>query len=304
MISQIGNVKLNYSHYSGQDLYSDGKIEDVLLDIVRNNPSSNYNSIIAEYKSWPVLYHLSHLRENIINWIPISREETVLEIGSGCGAITGCLAGCAKNVTCIELSEKRSLINAYRNSNRENIEIFLGNFEDIEKSLTKKYDYITLIGVFEYSEKYISNKNSYVSFLQIIKKHLAPGGKIILAIENKLGMKYWSGCKEDHLGEYFEGIEGYCNSKGIKTFSKNELIKVIKQAGFEKYIFYYPYPDYKFPEVIYSDNYLPKIGELNNNIVNYDQERIVLFDETRAFNSVMKAGLFPEFCNSFLLIIE
>ena len=80
--------------------------------------------------------------------------------------------------------------------------------------------------------------------------------------------------------------------------------QLIIQAGFEKSFFYYPYPDYKFPEVIYSDNYLPKLGELNNNIVNYDQERTVLFDETKAFNSVIKAGLFPEFCNSFLIIIE
>lgn len=304
MISQIGNVKLNYSHYSGEDLYSDGEIENVLLDIVKNNNPSTYNQIIAEYKSWPILYHLSHLRENIISWIPISKNETVLEIGAGCGAITGCLAECAKNVTCIELSEKRSLINAYKNSERENIEILLGNFEDIEKSLTKKYDYITLIGVFEYSEKYISNNNPYVAFLQIIKKHLAPGGRIILAIENKLGMKYWSGCREDHLGKYFEGIEDYSDSKGIKTFSKKEIIELITHAGFEKYIFYYPYPDYKFPEVIYSDKYLPKIGELNNNITNYDQERTILFDETKAFNSVIKAGLFPEFCNSFLIIIE
>ncbi len=304
MVFQIGEVKLNYNHYSGQDLYSDGEIENVLLDIVKNNSQSDYNRIIAEHKSWPILYHLSHLRENIISWIPIQKNETVLEIGSGCGAITGCLAKSAKAVTCIELSEKRSLINAYRNAKYNNIEIILGNFEDIERSLTETYDYITLIGVFEYGEKYISEDNAYSTFLNKIKRHLAPGGKVIIAIENKLGMKYWAGCKEDHTGEYFEGIEDYSNSEGVKTFSKCEMEQLIIQAGFEKSFFYYPYPDYKFPEVIYSDNYLPKLGELNNNIVNYDQERTVLFDETKAFNSVIKAGLFPEFCNSFLIIIE
>ena len=30
-----------------------------------------------------------------------------------------------------------------------------------------------------------------------------------MAIENKLGLKYWSGCKEDHTGRYFEGVSKY-----------------------------------------------------------------------------------------------
>ena len=34
---QIGNVKLNYTYYPGEDAYSDGDIEYVLLDIVKNH---------------------------------------------------------------------------------------------------------------------------------------------------------------------------------------------------------------------------------------------------------------------------
>ena len=113
----------------------------------------------------------------------------MLEIGSGCGAITGTLADKAKKVTCIELSKKRSLINAYRNKDKDNIEILVGNFEDIEKDIVEKYDYITLIGVFEYGEAYISSEKPYENFLKIISKHLKENGKIIIAIENKLGSK-------------------------------------------------------------------------------------------------------------------
>ena len=32
---KIGNVTLNYQYYPGEDLYSDGSIEDELLDIPR-----------------------------------------------------------------------------------------------------------------------------------------------------------------------------------------------------------------------------------------------------------------------------
>ena len=64
----------------------------------------------------------------------------VLEIGSGCGAITDKLSEKAGKVTCVDLSAKRSMINAYRNQDRDNIEIYVGNFNDIEPSLDCDYD--------------------------------------------------------------------------------------------------------------------------------------------------------------------
>lgn len=92
MKENIGNVVIDYKFYPGQDLYSDGKVEEELLEISKNYKESELNQVIAERNSWPVLYHFSHVRENIVNWLPIKADETVLEIGSGCGAITGALA--------------------------------------------------------------------------------------------------------------------------------------------------------------------------------------------------------------------
>lgn len=304
MTEQIGNIDINYDYYSGTDLYSDGEIEDELLNIVQNHVESEFNNIIAECNKWPILYHLSHLRSNIIQWIPISKAETVLEVGSGCGAITGTLADKAKEINCIELSKKRSLINAYRNKERKNIKILVGNFEDIEKNMDSKYDYITLIGVFEYAESYISTENPYIDFLKTIKNHLNPNGKIIIAIENKFGLKYWAGCQEDHIGKYFESIEGYPSTSGVKTFSKKELENIFYESGLSKYKFYYPYPDYKLPTTIYSDSYLPKKGELNNNMRNFDRERLIMFDETRVYDNLIEEDLFPLYSNSFLIILE
>lgn len=303
MIEKIGDVTLNYDYYSGQDFYSDGDVEDEILNIVKKYKPEEYNSIIAQRNKWPILYHLSHIRGNIVEWLPINENHTVLEIGSGCGAITGTLSDKAKSVTCIELSKKRSYINAYRNRNKNNIEIIVGNFEDIEKNMTNKYDYITLIGVFEYAEAYISEDNPYKKFLEIVCSHLNENGKVIIAIENKFGLKYWAGCKEDHLNRYFEGIEGYKNTKGVKTFSKRELENIILSVGIKNYKFYYPYPDYKLPTVIYSDEYLPKLGELNNNQRNFDMERIITFDESKVYDTILEEGLFQLYSNSYLMIL-
>ena len=41
---------MNYDYYSGTDLYSDGDIEDTLLDIVKNHEKSEFADIIVEAK--------------------------------------------------------------------------------------------------------------------------------------------------------------------------------------------------------------------------------------------------------------
>lgn len=300
----IGNVRMNYSCYSGQDLYSDGEVEKELLNIVKKYPRSEYNKIISERKSWPILYHLSHVRGNILRQIKMIGSESVLEIGSGCGAITTTIAEQAAKVTCVDLSRTRSLINAYRNQDFSNIEIVVGNFEDIEKKITELYDVVTLIGVFEYAAYYIHSDDPYHEFLNMVLKHIKSGGKLLIAIENRLGFKYFAGCREDHLGTFFEGIEGYKNKKGIQTFSKKEWQDIFKKSGVENYTFYYPYPDYKFPMYIFSDDYLPKKEELNINYQNFDRDRIVLYDDDKVYQTLLENGLFQEFSNSYLIEIQ
>ena len=86
--ARIGGVWLNFKHYSGLDLYSDGKIEDEILNIVQRNAPEDYPVVIENRESWPVLYHLSPLRETLLSWIPFRKGEKILELGSGCGAVT------------------------------------------------------------------------------------------------------------------------------------------------------------------------------------------------------------------------
>lgn len=299
----VGKVKLDYTRYCGKDYYSDGDVEDELLKIVSELPPGEYEKVVGERLSWPVLYHLSSLRGNIVEWVPMDKAAKVLEVGSGCGAITGVLAGKAGSVTCVELSKKRSLINASRHRDCDNVTIHVGNFKDIEPQLERDFDYICLIGVFEYGQSYIGGDTPYEDFLKILMPHLNKGGRILIAIENKYGLKYFAGCKEDHLGTYFSGIENYADGGGVRTFSRSGLEKIFERCGAEEYHFYYPYPDYKFMTSLYSDDYLPGKGELCDNLRNFDGDRMVLFDEKNAFDGLVADGLFPVFANSFMAVI-
>ncbi|MEY8516564.1 class I SAM-dependent methyltransferase [Lachnospiraceae bacterium 29-84] len=302
-MEKIGKVLLDDTYYPGEDLYSDGAIEDHLLELVKKYPKEDYNRIIARERDWAVLYHLAHERENILSWYPLCPQAKVLEIGSGCGAVTGAASGEGRSVTCIDLSKRRSAINAVRNQDTEGIQICVGNFQDIEKGLACDFDYATLIGVFEYGRGYIGGKQPYHVFLKTVMSHIKPGGKLLMAIENKFGMKYWAGCTEDHVGRYFEGLEGYPGTEGVRTFSRPELIRILEECGCSNYRFYYPYPDYKLPMVIYSDEYLPKKGQLTGNICNFDRDRLVLMDEGKVFDQVIEDGLFPLYSNSFFVEI-
>lgn len=297
MVRKIGKVIIDRTFYKGEDLYSDGSIEDYLLEACKQN---RQEEMLNQSKEWPVLYHLSDIRENILDWYPISKDDEVLEIGSGCGAITGLLSRKAKSVTCIELSEKRSLINAYRNKECDNVTIVLGNFEDV--TIEKKYDYITLIGVWEYAGLYISGDDPYRLMLKMLKAHLKKNGKIIIAVENKTGIKYWNGAVEDHNGLRYGGLNDYRGSRNVRTFSKQEIEEMMDEVGFCKSQFYYPMADYKLPDVIYSDELMPEPGDLRYYGCDYSNPRIYNFNDAAVCDQLCRDHVFNYFANSFLIV--
>ena len=299
MSFNIGNVYINDSLYNGKDLYSDGPIEDEFLDIAQRG---RFEDVLKHDNRWPILYHFSDIRENLLEWYPFSTEGDLLEIGAGCGGLTGLFCRKVKSVTSVELSMKRSMVNAYRNHECDNLEIIVGNFEQIEPSL-KMYDYITLIGVWEYSGLYISGDSPYTKLLQLAKKHLKPTGKIFIAIENKMGIKYWNGACEDHTGQQFSGLQNYVGHDNVRTFSKSEIETIFHEQGINNYTFYYPMPDYKLPDVIYTDAFLPQPGMERNFRKDYSEPRQYLFNDAIIMDQICSDQMFPYFANSFLIVI-
>ncbi len=295
---RIGKVKLNYKWYKGTDLYSDGdEVENYILNIVENESGWDYWH--PGMLRWPVLYHLTRQRENICRPMDLRKDDEVLEIGAGMGAVTGGVAPYVKKVDCIELSRRRSLVNATRHRDMDNIEIIVGNFQDIE--ITKKYDVVTLIGVLEYGCYYIDSKRPYEDFLAKVFSVMKEDGRLYIAIENKLGMKYLNGSHEDHLAIPYVGIEGYRKDDHVRTFTKSELTKMLKDAGFTDIYFYYPFPDYKLPTVIYSDDNIRDAEIDFPENANYDLDVLALFSQNKAFEGLRGSEERAALANSFLI---
>ncbi|MGC8771616.1 MAG: class I SAM-dependent methyltransferase [Brevinematia bacterium] len=287
---------LNLNFYSGEDLYSDGDIENEILDVFEKE--LDIYEVLSKDNRWPMLYHLSPERRNLLEWYDFNKEGSLLEIGAGCGALTELFCEKLKRIVAVELSLKRAKIIEKRCERFKNLEIIVGNFENIE--VDEKFDYITLIGVLEYTKSFISDKEPYKFLFNKIKNLLKKGGTLIIAIENRLGIKYWAGAREEHTGNFFEGLEGYRTDK-VETFGKKELEDLLRGSGFKELKFYYPYPDYKLCFDIFSDEYLPIESTYLPQSPNYDSDRYVIFDEGKVLRNIIRNGLFPYFSNSFLV---
>ncbi len=296
-------MKVNYDFYTGEDSYCDGEVEKDIIKYLEQYGEKGYEKIFEKDIRWPVFYHITPIRKNILNWYPFKENSEVLEIGAGMGAVTSTLCDKAKYVTSIELSKQRATAIQARCKNKENLELIVGNFNDIK--LEKKFDYITLIGVLEYAPLYTNTQNPFHDFLLQIKSLLKEDGKLLIAIENQYGMKYFSGAWEDHTGKQYDGITGYENKKGIRTFGKNELKQILEKAGFKYSKFYYPMPDYKLPNIIFSDNYKPNEETLQNYTPYLSEEdAYVMYDEKKAYIDIIKNNKFDFFANSFFIEVS
>lgn len=132
-----------------------------------------------------------------------------------------------------------------------------------------------------------------------LKEKLSDRGYFVIACENRMGLSYLAGRRDDTDGEFFSGLEGKSRAHSLKEWKR-----LLLSCGLTDYEFFYPYPDYKLPLCIYSDKFLPRQEELNRNIWNYDTDRAVLFNEEKAFDSIIDEGLFPELSNAFLIMPE
>lgn len=311
---------------SSKVTYKDPIVEEVLLELFKMEDDSQLGrieqflagkdgdkEIEQKFVKWGVLYHLSPLRHNLLNWYPFDADGELFEIGAGCGALTGVLAERVRTVTANELTESRAAIIRERHKDKGNIIVEQGNIID-SKLHSRRYDYVTAIGVLEYSGKFINVDGGgffapYVEFLKKAKSLLKSDGVLLIAIENKLGLKYLSGGYEDHYAKLGESLDNYPHYEGVATFTKFEICNLLVDAGFkaDRINFYYPFPDYKLPTVVYSEEYLAMNTQpLNSMMYSIDPYlgTYEFFDEAIFAQALAKESILSTFANSFLIEIR
>ena len=147
MTEQVGKVTLDYSFYNGQDQYSDGDIEDDLLKLITEEP--DVEKILKRDDRWPVLYHFSPVRQNILEWYPFKKDASVLEIGSGGGFPSiplKIVRDDLKFTLCDSTGKKcEYLKEAVKYLKLDNLEVVCARAEDLGKNpvYREKFDIVT-----------------------------------------------------------------------------------------------------------------------------------------------------------------
>jgi 2-polyprenyl-3-methyl-5-hydroxy-6-metoxy-1,4-benzoquinol methylase len=253
VLDNTTNVWLNPS-YKGI-AYNDGdEIETRIFNIIKN--ATDISTLSTELRQhvtdWPSQYHLTSARANILRpFEQTLKGANVLEIGAGCGAISRYLGECGADVLALEGSPRRASIARSRTRDLDNITVLTEKFDQFKSD--HQFDVVTLIGVLEYANLFTPGDNPALAMLKRVRQLLKPEGKLIIAIENQLGLKYFAGAPEDHFGKPMVGIEGRYGKDQAQTFGRPALTRLLQEAGFDASNFLAPFPDYKLPSSIVTE---------------------------------------------------
>jgi len=286
--------------------YRDGA-EERLWEIVKaaSDVSSDSTEMLEVARGWAEQYHTHPARANVLRALDIPPDAAVLEVGAGCGPITRYLGETGAQVDALEPVLPRARVARERTRDLANVEVFCGNFEDVPSDPV--YDLVIVVGVLEYVGGGGADPEPYLRFLQECRTRLRPGGTLVLAIENKLGVKYLTGTGEDHSGRIFHSVEDYPRLGPARTFSATALLELTRTSGFAPRLFGV-FPDYKHTRVVLDTERLYAAApDLLENLPSFPSryagtKRVQLASEERVWKEFVRDGLGSHFPNSFLVI--
>lgn len=191
-----------------------------------------------------------------------------------------------------------------RLKDKENLEVIVGNLNNIK--LQEKFDYIIITDVFERANEYIDGVNCYEELLKYCKNLLQENGKILLATNNKFGIQYWNNKKYiDYDDNSYYGLYAESDYNKPQNFSKKQLVKMINKLNL-KTNFYYVFPDYKMPNLIYNEKYSLSTEDIGRIFTYYAENQLINFYESQVLSQINKEGkeILNFFANSFFIEIS
>lgn len=292
-------MELNLDYYEKDILYNKSineEVENKILNAIKEAERTNYDFIDIGSNCLEI-NNITSFRKNILEWYDFKETNDVLEIGMEYGIITEFLCEKFNNVISIDFCKSRATVIADKLKNKENLSVIVGNLKNIK--INKKFDYIVMIGMLE-NYKLIFGDN-IDEFLSYLKSLLKDNGTILLVTDNKLGVRYLSGAINEYTSKT---LNDYQEKKDIESFSKAELIGILNRNNLKNYNFYYPLPDYKMTNVIFSDNYLPTFNnsKLMYNL-NYIEGSNIVLNELSLLKEFTKNNNFSDVANCYFVEI-
>ena len=228
--------------------------------------------------------------------VSISPDDRVLDVGAGSGVNTRICADRGAAVTAVEGNAARAELIAHRCAGLEGVRVLCGPLDGLGDDRRGAYDVVLLVGVLEYAGTGQGGGEGPAALLNRVVDALAPGGAVVLAIENRLGLKYLLGFPEDHLGLPWVGWEGYRDGEPT-TWSRRELAQMLADAGLASQKWLFPFPDYKLPTAVLAEEVYghPDGADMVDQIVGHPTSSeyhrpVLVADDRAAHRALLTAG--------------
>lgn len=218
----------------------------------------------AETNPWLHQIIASPARTAFFSEVLPANDGLVLDIGAGWGQVARPLAAQRPVIALEPVSERMAFIRAAAAQDGVDANLAYVECDYLDAQFSSRFTLICAIGVLEWAGAFQSESDPQERqrvFLAKTRQELAPGGCLVLGIENRLGLKYLLGCPDDHVG--VPGISLHTAAIARRrwqeagghtlqsfTYTRAELEQLLRDAGYQEVEFFAAFPDYKLPQVV------------------------------------------------------
>ncbi len=171
----------------------------------------------------------------------------------------------------------------------------------IDADHDNKFDYIILIGILEYQP-------DPVTYLERVAGCLGASGRLLIVSDNRFGLRYFCGDHDLYTDRSFDGIEDYDTLFesdreliGARSYSRHELTGFITMAGFDNNRFYSVFPDIRYAQLLYSEDYEPNEQLVIRYQPYYNHPESVFLSEGRILNDLSDNQMLHTMADGYLI---
>lgn len=226
------------------------------------------------------------LPKGLLKWYEFEKNSRVLYVISAIEQnepLAEALSECGLEVDCLTLSFLEEAL------------------EKPEKSFGVAYDYIVMVGAIERS-RYPQE------VLRLLKDMLYPSGRLLLGMDNRLGLRYFCGDKDPFTLRVYDGIDNYSqvgsrekNSIRGRNYSMTEIKEMLQLSGFEWYKFYSVFPELQRPQVLIAEDYTPNEALDIRVFPQYNSPGTVFLEEEKLYETLIKEGMLHAMANGYFI---
>ncbi len=217
------------------------------------------------------------IRQGILSWYDFKPGVKVLSIGDSDKSLIDCFNRNNLEIECVSFDETLSV--------------------DYQKKRKEFFHYIV-------SGPYIETVQNPVDYLFAWHKLISNRGHIFLGVNNRLGLKYFSGEYDPYTYNLFDGLENYQRigvSDNGRMYHRKEWEELLFKSGWKSWKFYSVLSDLENPSFLFAEDFLPNENLLGRLFPSYRNPSTVFLDEEYIYPSLCKAGLFHSMANAYLI---